>query len=90
MLVNKSLVLIAGQELMAQYFLQRRELGVINIGGPGRILIEGKTWEVGSRDGMCTKDIVFESEDGRNPAKFYLNSAPWTENTDPKYCFRMW
>lgn len=78
--VDKSLVLTAGQELRAEYFLQRRELGVINIGGPGRILIDGKTWNVGSRDGMYigmgAKDIIFESEDSRNPAKFYLNSAP--------------
>ncbi|MDO4338287.1 MAG: 5-dehydro-4-deoxy-D-glucuronate isomerase [Eubacteriales bacterium] len=78
--VKKSLVLTAGQELRAEYFLQRRELGVINIGGPGRILIDGKTWNVGSRDGMYiglgAKEIIFESEDSGKPAKFYLNSAP--------------
>ncbi|SDG75217.1 5-dehydro-4-deoxy-D-glucuronate isomerase [Marvinbryantia formatexigens] len=77
---EKSLVLTAGQELRAEYFLQRRELGVINIGGPGRILTDGKTWNVGSRDGMYigmgAKEIIFESEDSGNPAKFYLNSAP--------------
>lgn len=78
--VGRSLALTAGQELRAEYFLQRRELGVINIGGPGRICIDGKAWKVGSREGMYigmgTKDIAFESEDSRNPAKFYLNSAP--------------
>ncbi|MDO5337141.1 MAG: 5-dehydro-4-deoxy-D-glucuronate isomerase [Eubacteriales bacterium] len=77
---EKSLVLTAGQELRAEYFLQRRELGVINIGGPGRILIDGKVWNVGSRDGMYigmgAKEVIFESEDSGNPAKFYLNSAP--------------
>lgn len=78
--VGESLVLTAGRELRAEYFLQRRELGVINIGGPGRIVIDGKLWRVGSRDGMYigmgAKDIIFESEDRGNPAKFYLNSAP--------------
>lgn len=78
--VDKSLVLTAGQELRASYFLERRELGVINIGGPGRILIDGKTWKVGSKEGMYigmgSRDIAFESEDRENPAKFYLNSAP--------------
>lgn len=77
---QKSLALTAGDELRAEYFLQRRELGVINIGGPGRILTDGKIWEVGSREAMYigrgTKTIVFESEDAKNPAKFYLNSAP--------------
>ncbi len=78
--VEERLVLTAGRELRAEYFLQRRELGVINIGGPGRIVIDGRLWKVGSRDGMYigmgAKDIVFESEDRDNPAKFYLNSAP--------------
>ena len=40
----KPLVLTAGDELRADYFLQRREMGVINIGGPGRIIIDGKTY----------------------------------------------
>lgn len=78
--VEKSLMLTAGQELRAEYFLQRRELGMINIGGPGRILIDEKTWNVGSREGMYigmgAKKIIFESEEIGNPAKFYLNSAP--------------
>ena len=76
----RPLVLTAGDELRADYFLQRREMGVINIGGPGRIIIDGKTYEVAFKEGMYigmgAKDITFESVDATVPAKFYLNSAP--------------
>ena len=72
--------LTAGDELRAEYFCQRRELGVINIGPAGTITIDGKTYEVGHKEGMYigmgTKDITFASADPSNPAKFYLNSAP--------------
>ena len=78
--VGKKLELTAGDELRAEYFLQRRELGVINIGGAGKITIDGKVYEVAPREGMYigmgARDISFESVDGTNPAKFYLNSAP--------------
>lgn len=75
-----TLELTAGEELRAQYFCERRELGVINIGGAGRISVDGKTYEVGYKEGMYigmgSKKIVFESVDASAPAKFYLNSAP--------------
>ncbi|MCI9539528.1 MAG: 5-dehydro-4-deoxy-D-glucuronate isomerase [Lachnospiraceae bacterium] len=78
--VQKELVLTAGDELRAEYFLQRRELGVINIGGEGVIIIDGKQYTVGYKEGMYigmgAKDISFKSTDAKNPAKFYLNSAP--------------
>ena len=78
--VEKELILTAGEELRAEYFLQRREMGVINIGGKGIITVDGKKYEVESRDGMYIgmgkKDISFASVDAENPAKFYLNSAP--------------
>lgn len=78
--VSGKLQLTAGGKLRADYFLQRRELGVINIGGKGDITIDGRTYEVDSRDGMYiglgAKDISFASRDGSNPAKFYLNSTP--------------
>lgn len=78
--VSKALELTAGDELRAEYFCERRELGVINIGGDGVISIDGKKYEVNYKDGMYigmgSKDIVFESKDSKNPAKFYLNSAP--------------
>ena len=72
--------LTAGDELRAEYFCQRRELGVINIGPAGTITIDGKTYEVGHKEGMYigmgSKDITFASVEPSNPAKFYLNSAP--------------
>ncbi|MFV0465392.1 MAG: 5-dehydro-4-deoxy-D-glucuronate isomerase [Lachnospiraceae bacterium] len=74
------LVLSAGEEIRAAYFLERREMGVINIGGDGIILVDGKSYKVAAREamylGMGTKEIIFESADHRNPAKFYFNSAP--------------
>ena len=74
------LALTAGDELRADYFLQRREMGVINIGGAGTITIDGKKYEVDFKEGMYigmgSKDIVFDSLDAQNPAKFYINSAP--------------
>lgn len=78
--VNNKLVLTAGDELRAEYFLERREMGVINIGGAGVITIDGKDYEVAYKEGMYigmgAKDISFESKDAANPAKFYINSAP--------------
>lgn len=78
--VEKELILKAGKELRAEYFLQRREMGIINIGGKGIVTVDGKKYEVESRNGMYIgmgkKDISFASVDIENPAKFYLNSAP--------------
>lgn len=72
--------LTAGDELRAEYFLQRREMGVINIGGDGIITIDGRKYHVAFKQGMYigmgAKDIVFESVSRENPAKFYINSAP--------------
>lgn len=78
--VSGKLELTAGDELRAEYFLQRREMGVINIGGNGIITVDGRVYEVNAREGMYigrgSKEITFESRDGSTPAKFYLNSAP--------------
>ncbi|WP_160680899.1 5-dehydro-4-deoxy-D-glucuronate isomerase [Clostridium sp. C8-1-8] len=72
--------LTAGEELRAEYFLERREMGIINIGGKGTIIADGKEYELNNKDGMYigmgTKEIVLTSDDSNNPAKFYLNSAP--------------
>lgn len=78
--VEKELALEAGAELRAEYFLQRRELGIINIGGAGKITVDGRVYEVQHKEGMYigmgAKEISFASTDASRPAKFYLNSAP--------------
>jgi len=66
--------------LKADYFLQRRELGIINVGESGSVDVDGTTFTLGHKYalyvGMGNKDIVFKSDNPKNPAKFYLNSAP--------------
>lgn len=78
--VSKALSLDAGKELAAKYFLERRELGAINIGGAGTITCDGEVYEIGPKEGIYigrgTKEVVFRSLDPGNPAKFYLNSCP--------------
>lgn len=74
------LTLTAGAELRANYFLERREMGIINVGGKGTVTVDGKVYTLDYKDGMYigkgAEDIVFASIDGAEPAKFYLNSAP--------------
>lgn len=69
-----------GKQLGVSYFLERRELGVINIGGPGLIEVDGKTWEIGNQEalyvGQGAQSVIFRSSDASRPAKFYYNSAP--------------
>lgn len=69
-----------GKQLGVSYFLERRELGVINIGGPGVIEVDGKTWEIDQQEalyvGQGAQNVIFRSSDASRPAKFYYNSAP--------------
>ena len=78
--VAKTLELTAGDELRAAYFLERRELGIINIGGEGRVILDGEEIVMNHRDGlyvgMGIKKVEFTSVDAKNPAKFYINSSP--------------
>ena len=87
--VEKELTLDTFDELKADYFLERRELGIINVGGPGVVEVkvkgEGEQWTKESyslefKEALyvgCGKKVVsFRSLDPKNPAKFYLNSAP--------------
>ncbi|MCH3923011.1 5-dehydro-4-deoxy-D-glucuronate isomerase [Limosilactobacillus sp.] len=68
------------RELGVDFFLQRRELGFINIGGSGFVTIDGKKEPIVAHDGyyisMGTKQVIFGSDDSQNPAKFYVVSTP--------------
>ncbi len=78
--VRQVLKLEAGKELAADYFLQRREMGCINVGGKGIITVDGTEYEMNPRDGMYigmgNKEITFKSVDENVPAKFYVSSCP--------------
>lgn len=66
--------------LKADYFLERREMGIINVGGEGVISVNGTDYELGLKDalyiGKGSKDVVFKSKDEKKPARYYINSAP--------------
>ena len=78
--VYQTLKLEGGKELASTYFLERREMGCINIGGKGIITVDGVEYEMNPRDGiyigMGNKEISFKSVDPSCPAKFYVSSCP--------------
>jgi 4-deoxy-L-threo-5-hexosulose-uronate ketol-isomerase len=67
-------------EVKAAFFLHRRELGIFNVGGPGRVTAGGVTFALDYKEalylGSGDREVVFESTDAANPALFYFNSAP--------------
>ncbi len=69
-----------GRHTGTDFFLQRRELGLINIGGAARVTIDGVVFDVAAREalyvGQGAQDLSFASVDAQQPAKLYLNSAP--------------
>lgn len=66
--------------LKAEFFLERREMGVINVAGAGTISVDGKTYDLAKKDCLYisrgSKDISFSSKDASSPAEFYILSAP--------------
>lgn len=66
--------------LKSDFFLERREMGIINIGGKGTVTADGTSYELDYKEalylGRGTKEVYFSSNDAKAPAKFYLNSAP--------------
>ncbi len=76
----KDLTLETIDPLKAGYFLERREMGIINVGGNGSVVVDGTSYELGFKDalyiGSGNKEVIFKSADSKNPAKFYINSAP--------------
>ena len=78
--VSKAIELNEVPALNKGPFLARRELGVINVGGNGKVSVDGKDWALAAREGlyipMGTNTLVFSSDSKDAPAKFYLASTP--------------
>ncbi len=69
-----------GRHTGTDFFMQRRELGLINIGGAARVTVDEQVFEVGPREalyvGQGARSLAFESVDAEKPAKLYFNCAP--------------
>ncbi len=78
--VKEPLSLGTSKELASEFFAQRREIGVLNVGGPGKIVVDGKTFAMDNRDclyiGRGSREITFSSEVQAKPAMYYLVSYP--------------
>jgi 4-deoxy-L-threo-5-hexosulose-uronate ketol-isomerase len=78
--VDTDLKLETAEELKSEQFLDRRELGMINVGGDAVIEASGELFKLGYKEalylGKGTKDVIFRSADRKKPAKLYINSAP--------------
>ncbi|MEH7117147.1 5-dehydro-4-deoxy-D-glucuronate isomerase [Neobacillus vireti] len=76
---EQELTIKLDKELGVEYFLERREMGIINIGGEGSVVLDGIEYEMQARDGLYvgkgTREVLFRSKDSNHPAKFYINSA---------------
>jgi 4-deoxy-L-threo-5-hexosulose-uronate ketol-isomerase len=82
--VNEVVALDKGQDVWAnfgtKYVLERREIGIFNLGGAGKIVADGTEYALGYKDCLYitqgTKEVTFASDDKENPAKFFMVSAP--------------
>ena len=70
----------APPEMAAEFFLERREAGILNVGGRGRVTADGTVYAMANRDGLYlgrgTREVVFHSDHPAAPARFYLVSYP--------------
>lgn len=78
--VSKTVSLPNPDKLKAGFFLERREMGIINVGGDGTVTVDGEQYGLAFKEGLYigkgAKEVSFSSADGKQPAKFYINSAP--------------
>lgn len=77
---NASLKLETVDALKASYFLERRELGIINVGEAGSVIVDGVTFTLEHKEalyvGQGNKEVIFSSKNSDTPAQFYINSTP--------------
>lgn len=87
---QSALNLTAGDELRAEYFAQRREIGAFNIGGPGRIVVDDCEYPMAYQDmlyiGRGSRAVSFLSDDSSQPARFYLVSLPAHKEYPTAHC----
>jgi 4-deoxy-L-threo-5-hexosulose-uronate ketol-isomerase len=78
--VDSAVKLPVTKALGTEYFLERREMGIFNVGSSGTVLVDGKEYILENKDclyiGMGSREILFKSVVPGNPARFYFNSAP--------------
>jgi 4-deoxy-L-threo-5-hexosulose-uronate ketol-isomerase len=79
--VSKSLQLTAdAKEIGAAYFLERREIGIVNVGEAGTVTVDGTSYPMSKLDGLYVgkgaENVQFASDDSRSPAHFYFMSTP--------------
>lgn len=83
--VTAPLKLETAPQLKAEHFLDRREMGIFNIGGSGKITVDGKEYPMAYKDvlyiGRGAKEVIFSSDDESKPAHFYFNSTPAHRDT---------
>ncbi len=86
--VSEPLKLEAVEEVKAAFFMHRRELGIFNVGGKGRVRTGDKLYELDYKEalyiGSGDRDVIFESDDKTHPALFYFNSTPAHRNYPDK------
>lgn len=86
--VSEPLKLEAVEEVKAAFFMHRRELGIFNVGGKGRVRAGDKLYELDYKEalyiGSGDRDVIFESDDKTHPALFYFNSTPAHRNYPDK------
>lgn len=78
--VKEAVSLPISKDLGTDFFLERREMGVINVGGEGYIIVDGKSYDMVHQDGLYigkgSKTVTFGSKNEKKPAKYWINSAP--------------